>query len=341
MAVIMAGVRSCLVGWENSDVTNSLPAPAWSGLLTQWAWQPVAILAAAVLGGWYARSVRDLIARGQAWPVGRSVFFGTGLALFVWTTCGFLQSYLPSLYWVWTTQTLVLLLVVPLLLLFGQPLQLARLHAGRTGLVHRLVRSPAGRFLANPLVGPALVPILCAVLFFGPLPAWAVEAPPFAWALHLLLVTIGGLIVLPLADADDDPTSLAVGLALAIGTFELVLDAVPGIALRLHSSLVTSYFDHRAQHSWSPGSLHDQQIAGAVLWCVAELIDLPFLLLVFRRWLRADARDAAAADAILEAERLSRGALHDGNGVVPGEADTDTPWWLSDPAMQQRLRRRP
>ncbi len=46
-----------------------------------------------------------------------------------------------------------------------------------------------------------------------------------------------------------------------------------------------------------------------MLWCIAELIDLPFLLLVYRRWLRADARDAAAVDAVLEAERAARHSL--------------------------------
>lgn len=316
-------------------MTHALPAPAVSGLLTHWSWQPVALLAAVLLGGWYARSVRTLRASGRAWQLGRSVVFGLGLALFVWTTCGFLQAYASSLFWAWTTQTLVLLLIVPLLILLGQPLQLARLRTGRDGLVHRLLRSRPGRFLANPLVGPALVPLLSAVLFFGPLPAWAIEARPFGWALPVLLIVIGGLIVLPLVDADEDPSSLAVGLALAIGSFELVLDAIPGIALRLHSSLVSSYFDHRPSRSWSPSPLHDQQIAGAVLWCVAELIDLPFLLLVFRRWLRADARDAAAADAILDAERLARGGMGDD---APGAA-ADVPWWISDPAMQKRLRR--
>jgi cytochrome c oxidase assembly factor CtaG len=343
MGAIMAG-RGSADGGENELMTRSLPAPELSGLLTQWSWQPVALLAVAALGFWYARAVRKLTAAGRHWPAGRSVLFGLGLALFLWTTSGFLQTYLPALFWVWTTQTLILLLIVPLLLLFGQPLQLARLRSGHAGLVHRLLRSRAGRFLANPLVGPALVPLLSAVLFFGPLPAWVVQAPPLGWLLHLLLVAVGALVVLPLVDADADPSSLAVGLALAIGSFELVLDAIPGIALRLHATLVTSYFAHRTQYSWSPGDLHDQQIAGAVLWCVAELIDLPFLLLVFRRWLRADARDAAAADAILDAERTARGALPDSDvpgGVAAGDEAADAPWWLSDPTMQQRLRRRP
>ena len=75
-----------------------------------------------------------------------------------------------------------------------------------------------------------------------------------------------------------------------------------------------------------------------MLWCVAEIIDLPFLFLVYRRWLRADARDAAQVDAVLEAERAARGATP---RAEPGvDAERDVPWWLSDPAMQERLRRR-
>jgi putative membrane protein len=121
---------------------------------------------------------------------------------------------------------------------------------------------------------------------------------------------------------------------------ELVLDAVPGIVLRLHKSLATSYFDHLAVHAWTPSHLHDQQTAGSVLWVVAEVIDLPFLLLVFRRWLRADARDAAAVDAVLEAERASRVALPTPDDPAAAQVGpADAPWWLNEPSIQERLRR--
>jgi putative membrane protein len=320
---------------------QTLPAPTASGLVTQWTWQPVAVVAALLIGVWYLRAVRAQHRSGGSWPAGRSVIFGAGLAGFIWTTAGFLQVYRSSLYWAWTTQTLVLLLVMPMLLLLGQPLQLARLRSGGTGVVERFLRSGPGRFLANPLVGPALIVLLSTVLFFGPLPGWAIRSAAIGSTLQLLLVAIGGLVALPLVDIDQDPTSLAVGLALAIGTFELVLDAIPGIVLRLHTTIATSFFDHRAQHSWSPSHLRDQQTAGTVLWCVAEVLDLPFLLLVFRRWVQADARDAAAADAILEAERLARAGLRDPDAPEPAEGPSDAPWWLSDPTMQKRLRRRP
>ena len=76
--------------------------------------------------------------------------------------------------------------------------------------------------------------------FFGPLPGWAIAAPAVGWPLHLVLVLVGALMVLPLVGLDDDVSSLAVGLSLAIGSFELVIDALPGIVLRLHTHLATS-----------------------------------------------------------------------------------------------------
>jgi putative membrane protein len=312
-------------------VTAALPTPAFTGLVTAWTWQPVALVAAALLAGWYLRAVHRLRANGKSWPAQRTALFATGLVALVWATCGFAGAYLDSLFWVWTAQQLGLLLVVPYLILAGGPLQLAGAP------VQRLLNTRFIRTIGNPLVGPALVPLLSVVLFFGPLPAWAIDIRAVGWVEELVVVAIGALIVLPLVGAGGPRSSLAVGLSLAIGSFELVLDAVPGIALRLHRTLSTSYFDFRSVHSWTPAAIHDQQIAGSVLWCVAELLDLPFLILVYRQWLRADARDAAEVDAVLEAERIARG-----EDEPPPESEhgpTDAPWWLTDPTMQDRLRR--
>ena len=247
---------------------------------------------------------------------------------------------------VWTSQTLTLWLAVPIVLLFGHPLQLARAQSGRNSRLERALRSGPARIVSNPLVGPALVPILSFALFFGPLPGWAIQTPAVGWLLQLALLVIGALMVLPLVGLDEDVSSLAVGLSLAIGSIELVIDAVPGIVLRLHTHVASGWFDHLSVHSWSPLPIRDQQLAGNIVWCIAEIIDLPFLYLVFRRWQRADARDAARVDAVLEAERAARQGIPLTSGGPAGDqgadrdADRDVPWWISDPAMQQRLRRR-
>ena len=320
-------------------MSSALPAPTVAGLASHWSVQPLAIAGAVALAIWYARAVRVHRASGQTWPVGRIWLFATGIALFVWTTNGFPQAYGDSLFWIWTSQQLGLLLILPAIILGGGPLELARRLGGPQGRVQRFIDSRPIAALANPLIGPALIPLCSVVLFFGPVPGWAIDVPVAGWVLQLLVLAAGCLVVLRLVGLQSTPSSMAVGLALAIGSFELVLDAVPGIALRLHNSTSTTYFHHRIVHSWAQAPVHDQQLAGAILWCVAELVDLPFLVLVFRQWLRADARDAAEVDAVLEAERISRGQV-EREPAADVEPERDSPWWVSDPSMQNRLRRR-
>jgi len=309
-------------------VNLALDPPDGAAGLTHWTLQPVALLIAVLLAAGYARGLRRC---DRPWPRGRIVLFVAGLLLLVWTSCGFPQVYGDDLYWVWTGQTLVLWLFVPILVLAGHPVQLAR-ATGRSPRLEAVLRSAPVRVLGSPLVGPALVPLLSAVLFFGPLPRWAIEHAATGWLIQLGLLAVGAVMVLPLVGLDEDASSLAVGLSLVIGSFELVLDALPGVILRLHNSLATSWFDARALHSWTPAAIHDQRIAGSILWCVAEVIDLPFLVIVYRRWQRADARDAAEVDAVLEAERSARRALD-----PEADTDRDAPWWLSDPAMRDRM----
>lgn len=330
---------------DDGTVTLALDQPSPTAAFTQWTLQPMAVVIAALLIG-YLLGVRRFQAGGRHWPAGRTAVFLLGLAALAWTTCGFPQVYGSSLYWVWTTQTLVLWLAVPIIVLFGRPVQLAHAAAPHAGLIDRVLGCRVARIVGNPLVGPALVPLLSAVLFFGPLPGWAIRWAPLGWVLQLVLLAVGALMVLPLVGMREEESSLAVGLALAIGCFELVLDALPGIVLRLRNTVATSWFAERDLHSWTPAALHDQHTAGAILWCVAEIIDLPFLVLVYRRWLRADERDAARVDAVLEAERAARRGLagHVGDTVTetqdaPDPVDRDLPWWINDPAMQERLRR--
>jgi cytochrome c oxidase assembly factor CtaG len=260
------------------------------------------------------------------------------LVLLLWTSSGFAQVYAASAFWVWTAQTLALWLLVPLVLLTGRPWHLAHQLYGTRSHVARILHSAPCRALANPLVGPALVPILSLLLFFGPVGRWAIAYDAAGIALQLVLVVVGLLMLLPFVDIDESPSSLTIGLALAIGMFEVALATVPGIALRLSTTLRTDYFDARARHSWSLAPLHDQQLGGQIVWAVAALGTLPFLLLMLRRWAEVDEQEAASVDAVLDAERIARGVLAPDQDAGD-EPARDAPWWLSDPGMRERFRR--
>ncbi len=172
-------------------VIAALDRPDTSAVFTQWALQPIAVVLAAALLLGYVRGVRTMGRRNRPWPVWRTTVFTLGLVVCLWASCGFAQVYGDSLYWVWTAQTLTLWLVVPILVLSGHPVQLARAIGGHDSRLDRLLRSRFARVVGNPLVGPALVPVLSGALFFGPVPGWAISSPPAGWVLQLALVLVG------------------------------------------------------------------------------------------------------------------------------------------------------
>lgn len=279
------------------------------------------LLAVASLAGYLRRSRR----LSTTWPRQLTGWFALGLLLALAVTCGPISHYDRVRYWVWVSQSLALLLIVPLPLMAGRPIELAK-ATGRTA-----VRWPsAPSWLRSPLLGPALMPLICLAVLFGPVPGWAAGNVWAGWLVHLALLVLGSVIVLPLVQADDRASSLAVGAAVAIGFIELLIDAIPGIVLRLSTHPVSGFFSHRHTAIGAPPWLHDQQIGGGILWCVAELLDLPFLLLVFRQWVRADSREAAAIDAALDAEAAEAKANEAESG--------DQPWFVNDPRLRDRLR---
>src|ERR1700760_2772374 len=98
-------------------MNSALPAPSSGGLLTHWSAQPVAIVALAALTLWYIRAVRAHRSAGNVWLASRVWTFALGVVLAVWTTCGFPQAYGDSLFWIWTSQQLGLLLILPAVVL--------------------------------------------------------------------------------------------------------------------------------------------------------------------------------------------------------------------------------
>ncbi|MDQ1719402.1 MAG: hypothetical protein QOE89_3355, partial [Pseudonocardiales bacterium] len=174
---------------------------------------------------------------------------------------------------------------------------------------------------------------------FGPVPGWAISDTPAGWLIQTAMLIVGLLIVLPLIITDVTSSSLAIGAAIAVGFVELLVDAIPGIVMRLSTHPVTSFFDLRTPALGIPNWLHDQQFAGGILWCVAELLDLPFLILIFRRWVQADAREAAMADAG-QGGQAGQGGHAGQGGRTGGAGASEEPWFLTDPQLRDRFGRR-
>lgn len=307
--------------------------PGALSLLVDWRPDYVMLVVAAAVGLGYYRTRRAASVKGIAWARHRDVTFWLGLFAIVWTTNGFAQARSFQLMWVWMMQELLLLLIVPFIVMSAQPLSLVAAVYGPDNAVSRLLRTKILRFFGSPMVSPVLVPILSVLLVFGGLGDFAVSSVLAGGLVHLLLLFAGALVALPLVNMDDRRTSLAVGLSLGVGFVELIMDAFPGVALRFQTHLTLMHFAEN-RPAFSPNPIDDQHIAGGMLWIVAELVDLPFLILAARSWIRADARDAATVDAELDAK-----AARAADEQTLEESPADRPWWLDDPDLPDRFRR--
>lgn len=280
------------------------------------------MVAAVLAAVWYLRRSRSYGTTGHTPGLLRPGLFALGILAIMAATSSGVEHQVRSSFSVWLAQGLFLMLLVPVPLLLGMP------SANPAGTAERATGggrfAELNRFIGSPVVGAALIPVATVVFFFGPVPAWSLRWTVAAWLIQLALVAAGMVILTPVFGRDRGFSSEVMAGIVALAVVELVIDAVPGIVMRLSTHPVTGFFSYRAPSrvSW----LHDQQFAGGVLWCVAELVDLPFLLLIFRRWIQSDARDAAAADIALDA-------------AVDPEGETDEPWFLRDERLKDRYRR--
>jgi cytochrome c oxidase assembly factor CtaG len=296
------------------------------------AWQFDPLLATVVLAvlAAYLLGLAATRRRGRTWPVWRSVAFVVlgvgGLAV---TVLGWPAVYAPALFSVSALQVMALLMVVPLLLGLGRPVELAFTALGDSGAarLRRVLDSRPARLFTVPVVSPFLLAIVPFVLFFT---AWypdTLRHPALHAATCVLLLVLGLGVLIPLWEAGTIGARIPYAIALLFAFIELLADAVPGIVIRLNTHVIAAA---QLTRPWGAPLLHDQQLGGDLLWCTGEAIDVPFLALLAVQWYRSDTRHAQQVDEALDA------ALATGADPTSGAQPTDEstrPWWEQDASV--------
>ncbi|WP_226759782.1 cytochrome c oxidase assembly protein [Arthrobacter sp. SO3] len=269
------------------------------------AWQVdwIALLMIGASGVLYALGLRAAAARGRRWPLWRTLaFYLLGLGSLTVLTCGFPGVYSTQLRWAFTLKISLLLFVVPLLIGLGKPISLARAALPPRGItrLNGALAHPVVRFVSNsmaaPLLGLALFSTFLTPAFY------TLRADPLAEALLTVGVPLLGLLMaLPIIEeADFQRSSAYITLEIVFVFIELLIDAVPGILLRLNGQVLDHVMTTQSSLLWFPGPLRDQQLAGDFLWFICEIVDLPLIILMFMRFSRSDKREARSFDDLTD-----------------------------------------
>ncbi|MCW2694102.1 MAG: Cytochrome c oxidase caa3-type, assembly factor CtaG-related protein [Mycobacterium sp.] len=288
------------------------------------------LVAAALTVAGTAAGMARLRRSGGFWRATRWGWTAAGVVGLLVCAVGPVPAAEQRLAWVRVSVLCALLLGVPPLLAAGRPVSLYAASGARGGVaLRRWLSDGVGAFLVGPLTGPLLVPLGFSVVLFTGVWHVSVTSALAQALLGFLLVPIGLLVALPLVgESGEDASGGMLAAGLLIGFIELLADAIPGIALRLRTHLLDPGWALAAHGGNAHAALADQRLAGAILWAVAELIDLPFLVLVFRRWVTNDVREQARVDREIEATPLVAPQPRPDRPAEPG---LEAPWWETDP----------
>jgi putative membrane protein len=265
----------------------------------------VAIVVALVLAVLYGAGVVVMHRRGGRWSGWLvAAFYLLGIGSFLAVTLGFLGVYSRDLRWAFSTRTALLLFVSPALLALGRPVTLARRTLGPKGVdrIDRFMDSRAIKFLGNAVVEP-FVTVLIFAIFLTPLAGVLRLSSVGQAGVTILIPAIGLLLVLPLIEYSERRTAFFVTVEFLLAFVALIIDAIPGILLRLSGSVLDGLGSVAGVHPvWFPSPLRDQQLSGDLLWFIAELADVPVLIILFVRWTRVDRKEAKSYDDLSDEE---------------------------------------
>ncbi len=253
----------------------------------------------------YGAGIVTLLRRGERWPLMPTLgFYLVGLGSFAVINLGFLGVYSMELRWAFTTRIALLLFAVPGLISLGLPITLAKrvLSGFPLRVMDAVLDSWPVRLFGNAVFAP-LFALGAFLIFLTPLAGSLRESSLAQAAFTVLVPLIGILMVLPIIEQTTQRTSFFITVEFFLVFIELVIDAIPGILLRLNDQVldkVAPVLGHLP--TWFPASLHDQHLSGDLLWFIAEIADIPVLFLLFMRWQRIDRKEAKALDDLSNEE---------------------------------------
>jgi putative copper resistance protein D len=307
----VAGVP--IVSADPTYALTGYPAPAgpltameWFTLWRiDWLWLAVAVIAVAL----YLAGVRRMRARGDSWPMLRTIGWVLGWAIFVWATSGAPGVYGRVLFSMHMVMHMTVSMVAPILMVLAAPVTLAlrtltARHDNTLGpreLLLALVHSRYFAVVANPIVA--------AVIFFGSLIVFY-YSPLFDLALrthtgHVLMtmhfLLAGYLFAWVLVGIDPGPRRWPPPLLLVILFGTISFHAFFGVALTTGTTLLAPTFFQSLHLPWRVDLLADQRTGGAVAWGIGELPTLILALLVTLAWVRSDSAESTRLDR--QAER--------------------------------------
>ncbi len=302
-------------------------------------WLSVGLVLAA---GLYLYGVYRLHARGDRWPISRTLLFllpGLGSIALVSVTG--IEVYDTTLLSVHMIQHMFLAMIAPIFLALGAPVTLALRTLPvrpRRALVTVLHSRPA-KVLTYPLLAYALFVANPFALYFTGLYRQTLQHEWLHELVHAHFLFTGCLFFWPLLGLDPLPGRWPYPGRALLMLLSTPFHAVLGLTIMQSSSLIGGDWYPSLGLSWTDPK-QDQVLAGGILWAGGEIVSVTMLAVLVVQWMRDADREARRVDRQLARNRAAAapprrpttGAVADtgretGSTVEDGDEIWEKPWW--------------
>lgn len=323
---------SALLSPTPAEYLTGKPLPPefdWTRVFTVWELDLLWALIAVMGTVFYLHGVWRLRARGDRWPISKTLFWVSGMALLFFTTSSGLYVYGLFLFSVHMVAHMILSMAIPLLWVLATPVTLAARAIevrkdGSRGPREWILTAVNSRYLAiigHPLVAAPLFAVSLIVFYYSPLFAWALEDHlGHVWmTLHFLLS--GYLFAQVLVDGDPHPHRPAYPLRLVIVLATMAFHAFFGLGLIMGEALLVPEWFGAMGREWGLPPLEDQQQGGELAWGLGEIPTLVLAIVVTWGWSRGDEREQKRQDR--RADRDDDAELQAYNAMLQQRASQD------------------
>ena len=284
-----------------------LPRPTLARLL--WSFEPdgFALAFMAIAGVLYLLGVRKLIRRGDHWPIGRSIAFGLGLAMFGYATSGGLGAYALFAFSFHMIAHMSLVSLVPIGIVLGAPVTLALRtlpagthpgERGARGILNAAIHSRVSRFYSHPVVALIIFDGSLFALYLTPLFGHLMASHIGHVFMNFHFLAAGILFFYLIIGVDPSPRRIPHLVRIVLLFAAMSIHAFFSIAIMSTTGLLDGGYFASLQRPWWTDLLADQHLGGGIGWSMGEVPIIIALVALFIQWTKDDARESKRLDRV-------------------------------------------
>ncbi|RDI63762.1 putative copper resistance protein D [Nocardia pseudobrasiliensis] len=302
------------------ELGYDLAGPPTTGrILFDWRFDLIFGTLSLVLAVLYLAGVRRLRARGDAWPVGRTVAWLCGCAVVLIATSSGVGRYAPAMFSVHMAQHMMLSMLAPILFALGGPILLALRAlpaAGRDAppgpreWILAAVHNPVSRFMTQPVVASVFFIAGFYALYLGGIFDKVVDLHGAHLAMNLHFLVSGYLFYWVVLGIDPKPRQVQPLTRVGMVFGSLPFHAFFGVALMSMTTVMGGWFYRSLGLTWNSDLLGDQHTGGSLAWASGEIPLVVVMLALLVQWSRSDSRLAQRLDRAADRDHDAALAAH-------------------------------